>query len=635
MLKRFLDVLINKFDHFVFHHKLGSIFMTFLFIVAVFIGFFILKPENAEEDKSSFGYLIGIFTQGLLNWPEKETDYDTYLLFLSITGSFLLSGFFYAVIANALIGRSDVYKDGKLRYKLSNHTVILGSNSLLESTLDYLNKKEKFKKEESWFPKERKHNILFHLYITARHKWFCNYIVVVSSHKPNTIRNRANRYGYIRNHVLVYNDELDDDKVFKKIYLNKAKEVFVLGDEEPKISDALNVKLVNMIINSVKESSRCGKRLLCNVSYFNPNLLMAALSGIENTRERPDNIEIQPYNYLDGCLSFYWGNKCVERMFSNNCRTEPEGNIFSLMPTNGRGYHFVIVGFNDLTCCCVRKICSLAHFGKEAKTIITMITNAKQRFQYFCEELAVDNMPDITLECVASLDEFEKEEGKDEALRYYVVATADATMDNMLINHLSLYKHACLLGYAEDYDQEIDTNIKYFTTKEQHLGYWGFKKLRTHINTGKQEYNHARLLYEAHNSLTNNNKDFIQLNPMQQKAWMDFYNYLYYLIQVSGCKLQSRAKIDKKGKTKKEIIAESQEQRLLAKENTLLSMKLVHDKIDSAILNYKTAQMALHRGESVSATHYQEQLNNICDNYRNIVALYLAKANESGIQLVV
>lgn len=621
--------LINKFDHFVFHHKLGSILLTFVIIVATFLGFFIFKPENAGGGKSSFGYLVGIFTQGLLNWPDKEGDYDTYLLVLSIIGTFLVSGFLYAVIANALIGRNDVYKDGKLRYKLADHVIIFGSNSLLESTLDYLNKDEKNKKKQPWFPDGWEYVNLKQVWRVIKQKMFCDYIVVVSSHKPHTIRNRANRYGYIRNHVVIYNDELDDDKLLKKVYLEKAREVYVLGDDEPKITDALNVRLVSDIIKKVNDRCRNSGRLICNVSYFDSSLLMAMLSEMKSKRGNLDgekNVDVRPYNYLDGCLSFYWCN--TDRLFTKGTDNK---NKFSLMPKDGKRYHFVIVGFNDLACCCVRKICSLVHYGKEYNTSITMITNAEQLFCYFKEELGVESMPDITLTRKASLKELGDEE--DGTVRYYIVATADATMDSMLINHLSTKKHACLFGYAEDYEEEIAAKINYFTNNEQHLGYWGFKKLRTHILVEKQEYNHAKILFETCNGL-DKKKDFCELLPMQQMAWRDFYNYLYYLIKISGCKLQSRPEIDKRNKTEKEISAESEMQQLQAKKNTLLSLKLVQDKIGNAMKAYYAAQKALHSVDSVATKDYLEQLERIYRNYVDIVATYLAQANESGMQLM-
>lgn len=629
MLKIFNDGPINKIDHFVFHHKLKSIAMTFFIIAVIFLAFFVFKPENAEERRSSIEYLIGVFTQGLLNWPDKEGEYDTYLLLLSISGTFLLSGFLYAMITNALIGRSDVYKEGKLRYKMAGHTVIFGANSLLEATLDKLNKAEKNKKKQEWIPAVWEDNKILHFCKIVRKKLFCNYIVIVSTHKPHTIRNRANRYNFISDHVVVYNDELDDDKVFTKLCLNNAREVFVIGDEEPKITDALNVGLVCKIVKSVHDRCKRRGRLLCNVSYFNSELLMAALSDTNKELEKPekrDYIEIRPYNYLEGCLSFYWGNKCVERLFSKG---GDDDNMFSLMTNNGKGYHFVIIGFNDIACYCVRMICSLAHFGKNSATYITMITNASQQFEYFKEELGVEQMTDITLECKASLDDLKKETGG--VLIYYVVATADATMDNMFINYLSKKEHACVLGYAEDYEDKINWGIKYFAAQGQNIGYWGFKKPRTHVLAGENVYNHARLLFDAYKSIETDSRDFWQLNPMEQRAWMDFYSYLYYLIKLSGCKLQRRPETNTQT-TSGSVLNTEQE---IAEKNTIYSLTRVESEIDTAMEKYKKAQNVLHRVDSIAAYDYLGQLKIIDVNYRKIVARYLAKANKTGLELVV
>lgn len=684
MLKIFNDGFVNWLDRFVFHHRLKSIFGVFFIIICIFYAFFLFKPEHAEEGKSSLGYLLGVFTQGLLGWPDKESEYNNYLLGLSITGTFLLSGFLYAMITNALIGRNDVYKEGKLRYKLSGHTVIFGTNSLLESTLDHLNKKEKFKKEQKWFPEEWEKNRLLHFLRIIRQKLFTNYIVIVSSHKPHKIRNRANKYSYIRNHVVVYNDELDDEKVFMKLYLHKAREVFVLGDEEPKVTDSQNVRLISMIAQMAKKrtslwsrsikwqekhvcewlgkhagvlSKNAGKdkRLVCYVSYFYPGIMMAMLSDKNKDLDKDDMrdiIRIRPYNFLDGCLSFYWGSKCMERMFSNGT---DEGNMFSLMADDGKNYHFVIVGFNDLACSCVRQICSLAHFRKGNTTRISMITDDKLKFNYFKEELGVDDIPDITLELmgIEEIDGSKQEvsaqkkmDGQEDP-RYYIVATADADMDRMWMNHLSHQKHACLLGYAEDYEDEVDTEIKYFAEEGQNVGYWGFKKLRTHIKVVDNTYNHATMLYAAYcgsNNITD--ADFNQLSPMQQKAWMDFYNYLYYLVRLSGCKLQTRPQPDnqKQSDNRKQSVNQKQieeearkkaaEQQEAARINTLLGRNFANDRTRNAVNSYRTAQMALHRDKSIAAKHYKKQLNLICDNYCDIVAQYLAKANKYGMELV-
>ena len=636
MLKIFNDGPINKIDHFVFHHKLMSIFMTFFIIAIIFFLFLVARPENTEASKSSIEYLLGVFTQGLLNWPGEGGDYDTYLLLLSITGTFLLSGFLYAVITNALMGRSDKYKDGKLRYKVTGHTVVLGANSLLESTLDHLDKKEKFNKEQKWIPQKWEKNKLAHFCRILRQKLFSNYIIIVSSQTTQTIRNRTNRYDYIRNHVVVYNDVLDDDQMFHSLNLRKAREVFVLGDDEPKTTDVLNVRLVNKVIDcfsACRNRRPHGHRLACNVSYFNASIVMSMLSDSNPKLDAltiSNHIDIRPYNYLDGCLSFYWGSKCLGRCFSNGA---DDGNHFSLMPKDNKRYHFVVIGFNDLACHCVRKICSLAHFGKGSMTHISMITPDALRFGMFRDDLGVDRMPDITLDHYESPDHITCDD--DGVLRYYVVATADAELDRMWMKHLSTQEYACLLGYAEDYEDEVNAEIKYTTTPGQNIGYWGFKKLRTHLYIEKNEFRHAKLLHEAYCRIhPADSTTFTRLFPQQQMAWIDFYNYLYYLITVSGCQLHARPRIEVRGKTEKEITEESAREQQLAMQHTLSALASVRDAIDHALSNYKAAQTALHRGHSNSARHYKGQLDIICGRCHAIMASYLALANQSGLELI-
>lgn len=582
-------------DRLTYHHKFISIGLLLGVIASIFL---LLVICSRHLEGKTILYLFSIFTQNTLPGDDALKD-DIFFLITSTFGAIFFSGFLIATITNALIGRRVEYKDGKTRYKLANHTVIFGANSQLEAVLDYLSKKEEKNKGER----------------------FNDYIVIVTSADPNSIRNRIHKYAYINDHTEIYNAVLDDEKLIEELYLSKANKVYILGDVEPKHCDVQNARLTFEVIKSLSSNDLTGrdcthKGISCDVLYFNFELISAALSQVKNPEVNftiPPYVSIRLFNYLEGCLSFHWGGRCTNLLF-NSGTTDYQ---HSLIPADGKGYHFVVIGSGDLARTCIRKIISLAHFGKEAKTIVTIVCNDRLQAIRYLATLGIKDGKTLA----NIIFDFKEEDdipkkGCEGKTLYYVIATGDADKDSIWMSYLSENKSANLLGYAEDFEEEIQWRTNQFAENPERVAYWGYNKLCTHIKLEEGECEHAQYLHRAFHNIQDNKmqSSFANLTPMQQMAWRDFYNYVYYLIYISGHKLSRRSH--------KEL--EKDKEKAIAKSNTISALS--QDRVVTAVKQYQHANTIMHHGDALAAKEYKEQLNNICDNYKEIIANYLTSA---------
>ena len=114
--------------------------MTIILIVFIIIQNLLSENESAED---TFFLIYGLFSQTLEAYNiDNNTTMQIFYLIISAIGAIFFSGVLISTITNGFMRRIEDLNNGKVRYKsLSNHDVIIGSNEILLSVINYLSYK--------------------------------------------------------------------------------------------------------------------------------------------------------------------------------------------------------------------------------------------------------------------------------------------------------------------------------------------------------------------------------------------------------------------------------------------------------------------------------------------------------------
>lgn len=313
--------------------------------------------------------LNNFYTRGVSNWP-LTISIITYLL-----GIFAFSGLIIGVITNLIDHRVQDYRNGLIHYLRKGHHIIMGYDDMVPSIIMDIFEKDK--------EKHRDTNIL-----------------ILTSYDVSKVKEKLQKS--------VAKDKLDKiivnygqktaSEYYKDIHLEKAEDIFVIGNRQQPAHDAVNVECVDSIYSYLEKikSENKPKRIVC---LFEDIDTFAALKTSEIfSKLKKLNMEFIPYNFYTG-----WTNQVfVKRQYREKNENAPQGYpaIYKngIKPDDKKRVHMVIVGSNNFASTIATEAAHLHHFpnfdkDNSQKTRITFIDhNADHqmplfftRCRHFCE----------------------------------------------------------------------------------------------------------------------------------------------------------------------------------------------------------------------------------------------------------
>lgn len=289
-----------------------------------------------------------------------------WLMFVSsltyLIGLLIFNGIIISVLSNYLDLRRQNYREGTSRYKVSGHYVIMGYDDILPSVVNHI----------------------FSLDGEAR-------ILMLSAVESEVIRERlrksVSREQFDRI-IVNYGHRIARD-YYHDIYLEKAKEIYVIGKRTLPDHDATNVACVENIFDYL--SGFAGPPLPQRVTCVFEDLETFAAFKLADIFEKAKQLGINfsPYNFYVGWAKQVFVARRYNSSLNGTCYTYP--SVYG----NGIGYkdprqvHLVFVGITNFAAAFAMEAAQFLHFpngtGKNPrKTRISFIDpQADTRMEQF------------------------------------------------------------------------------------------------------------------------------------------------------------------------------------------------------------------------------------------------------------
>lgn len=322
-------------------------------------------------------YLL-IDTNALNNLYDGDIFHGWIMFFSVITylfGIFIFNGLIIGFITNYIDRRVQNHRNGLIHYLRKGHHIIMGYDDMVPSIIMDIFEKDK--------EKHRDTNILI----------LTSYDVpkVKEKLQKSVAKDKLDK-------IIVNYGQKTASEYYKDIHLEKAEDIFVIGNRQQPAHDAVNVECVDNIYSYLEKikSENKPKRIVC---LFEDIDTFAALKTSEIfSKLKKLNMEFIPYNFYTG-----WTNQVfVKRQYREKNENAPQGYpaIYKdgIKPDDKKRVHMVIVGSNNFASTIATEAAHLHHFpnfdkDNSQKTRITFIDhNADHqmplfftRCRHFCE----------------------------------------------------------------------------------------------------------------------------------------------------------------------------------------------------------------------------------------------------------
>lgn len=362
---------------------------------------------------------------------EKYNPRHFFLLaILYLFGSVFIMGFFIASIKQIFDSRVTKYKDGQTSYgRLKNHYVILGYGEIAIPIIQSIDKND---------PEA------FIILLTEQN---------VHRIRPLLEERKSN------NHILVYAGDIELDSNLRKLRIDKASEVYILGEGVERGRDAKNIAL----IPKIKERRIETKRLMNVFVQLDKPSSYSTIKRLSFTKKLCQEgkchlLNIRAFNYYENCarqLWGYWGN-------SLGCnRSTISLDRDELVPGSPKHVQLVIAGFGSMGKALLLEALRVCHFPNSSTNTKTQICVVDPKMD--------DILPSFKAqypELYQILDvniEYQKASLEDTEIRQRIVQWS--TDDNTLLNIAVCLSDpdqslSCSLGLPDEVYYLFDSNSK-------------------------------------------------------------------------------------------------------------------------------------------------------------------------------
>jgi hypothetical protein len=223
--------IIRRFDRTISHSETSQIRVlgTIILFIFVFIVTLSLYFPNVDEETvwKRIWYAVGhFFSQGLYN-RQEDGIHNLCIFFINLVSMILLGGILISVISNVFQRRIDKIKNGQVHYDFSKHIVIFGYGKMTLGLIKQLIAK-------------------------------CdNEIVIQTTCKIPDIYHEllCNISHELEKKVILISGNRNSVEDIEVLRLEKAEEIYILGETDEYEHDAINIECVKKIHNILKSKN--------------------------------------------------------------------------------------------------------------------------------------------------------------------------------------------------------------------------------------------------------------------------------------------------------------------------------------------------------------------------------------------
>ena len=284
-----------------------------------------------------------------VGWSNRLT-----VICISMFGAVLLNGVLISTISNIIERRVETVRTGKATYKkLKDHYVIIGFSDVTANLIRELHK-------ESDAP-----------------------IVLMSSTESDDIRDQllAQLNREEENQVKIYLGNIESTEELKRLNIDQAKEVYILGEEGDYGRNSKNIKCVQHV--STLRGDNTDSRLLPVYVQFDNVMSYSTIQKLELKEycnyHGKQNIFFRPFNFHENWARRIWGTSLSE----SDIKKYAPLDYRPICNTDDKHYvHLVIVGLNQCGCALLLEALRVCHYAnyddqmpsdKRIRTVITII----------------------------------------------------------------------------------------------------------------------------------------------------------------------------------------------------------------------------------------------------------------------
>ncbi len=341
--------------------------------------YLLTNNEIAQEETAPKTMLLKVYyhfvEQGNQHYATGETQRWAFVTVL--LGIFLFNGVLIASLIVWLGNIKEKYRNGLEGYesflKRKDHYVIIGGNDMVIGII-----KEIFKKQK----KGNK----------------APYILIQTSSDVEEFRRQlfSNLKSDEQKHIIIQYGNRNSERDIKALCLNKAEEVFILGEESriddmESYHDTMNMKCLTLIYENIKnieyfKKREEDKRLTIRFMFeYQAIFNVFKYSEIGEINER---INFKPFYYYD-----MWAQKvlvCEELNKKGNYKYLPLEGINGIKKDDDNYVHLVVVGMTRIGTALATQAALIAHYPnyvtKKIRTKITLIDeNADKEKDFYID----------------------------------------------------------------------------------------------------------------------------------------------------------------------------------------------------------------------------------------------------------
>lgn len=341
---------------------------------------------------SSILFSIDLGTQG--DWQEKlwivynnfinsgsqqEQEGFSNRLFaviISFLGSIILGGCLISTLSNIIERRVDAIRNGKAIYKnITNHYVIIGFNEITVSVI-----KELYENEIKESPEERK-------------------ILIMSSQETESVRHTLQSQLNKEEEAVIkiYFGNIESEEELKHLNIDRALEVYILGEMDEYGRDSKNIGCVKKVSNLRGKPTNNGLMPVYvqfdRISSYS-NIQKITLSEkffykIKNDKYGKPNIYFRPFNFHENWARKLWSLYAIEKESIPHydpldyCPIQVNKNKNGEYTVESKKFvHLVVVGFSKMGRALFLEALRICHYAnyddsqpskERIRTIITLI----------------------------------------------------------------------------------------------------------------------------------------------------------------------------------------------------------------------------------------------------------------------
>jgi len=356
-----------------------AVIVGVLLIASIIVSLLHIGLDSNKEWCEQIWILYNNFVDSGNQFSQKEWGNRILVSIISLLGSILLGGVLISTISNIIERRVDTIRNGKAYYKsINNHYVIIGYNNITISLIKNLYKEE---------PNAS--------------------ILIMSSKNSENIRHalQAHLDQNEENNIYIYFGNIESLEELKKLNIDKAKEVYIMGEDNDYGRDSKNIKCVHNI-SLLKGKVEEGYELpvytlfehLASYSIIQRLDIMNNSQNEASQTKRANNIYFRPFNLYENWARRLWSFYALEdNLLYDPLDYEPicflpDGSI----KNHDKYVHLVIVGFCEMGQAILLEALRVCHYANyddsiESKSRIrTKITIIDKNIEHLREHFTAE-----------------------------------------------------------------------------------------------------------------------------------------------------------------------------------------------------------------------------------------------------